>query len=353
MLPESYAHLQPLFSQIASIIQQNQRFLVTAHRHPDGDAVGSALGLTLLLRRLGKDVVLFNDTPYPMQFHFLEEVETLQTDLQQEAPFDVTILCDCGEVSRAPEGFPEPPQRGFFLVIDHHATCAREGELNLNESTAPAVGLLIYQLAHFLQVPIDLPIAQALYCSLVSDTGSFRYQKTTPYTMRVAAELLEIGVNPWEISSNLFESNPLERQRLLALALDTIEMHHDGQLAYLTITQQMYQRTNTTHQESDGFINFARGIRGVEVAVLFSQRDEEAQQWKLSLRSRGSVNVSAIASQFGGGGHFNAAGALLSGELHDLKTRVQQATAQQLIQGNPTAQPTTPPANNPIEPHNR
>ncbi|MBK05996.1 MAG: DHH family phosphoesterase [Deltaproteobacteria bacterium] len=309
--------------QIADVIQQHQRFLVTAHMAPDGDAIGSSIALLSILEALGKDVILFNDVPYPAQFHFLTHADRVQTQLPDDAGIEVSILCDCGDVARSPLHLLTKEQRGLFLVVDHHATSALEGDLNFNDPDAPCVGILIYQLGKLLGVDIDLPAAKAIYCSLVSDTGGFRYQKTSPKAFRLAAELLEIGVDPWEISSGLYESNPLERQRLLARTLDTIEIDPTGQLAYLTITEEMYEQTGADQDMTDGFINFARGVKGIEAAVLFRQKGDDA--WKLSMRSRGKIDVSQVSSQFGGGGHHNAAGAVIEGTLEEAKAIVTKA----------------------------
>ena len=314
-------------THIADLIRENNSFIIMGHQDPDGDAVGSVLALYHILTQMNKEVTILADTPYPQQFQFLTHADKTITKLPDHAHFDITFLCDCGEITRAPKNFPTPKQRGTLVVIDHHATSACEGDFNFNDPDAPAVGFLIYQLAKVLQEKISLDTAKALYCSIVSDTGNFRYQKTTPATMNIAAELIELGVQPWELTSHLFESNPIERQRLLSLALNTIELHHHGKLAYMTILQEMYDKTGGHAELTDGFINFARGIRGVEIAILFR---EETSKWKLSIRSKGVFDASKLAISFGGGGHHNAAGAVINGNLKEIQELVSQAVKKQL-----------------------
>jgi len=314
---------EAIWKQVIDTIEQNQTFLLTAHAQPDGDAVGSVLSLYGVLKHLGKDVFVFNDTEYPEPYRFLAFSDQMQTEIPADRSFDVSILCDCGEVARAPEGFGLPKERqGTLIVLDHHLTSVCQGDINLNLPKEPAAAMLVYKLAKRLNIPISREIAINIYAALSTDTGNFRYQSTTPNTFRVAAELLEAGVDPWEVASEIYETNPPERQKLLALALNTIDIFYDGKLAFLTLTDEMYQQTGGHPEMTDGFINFARGIRGVEVAVLFRQ---EGPAWKLSFRSRGAVNVSAIAGQFGGGGHHNAAGVKLMGQLQTIKEDIHQA----------------------------
>lgn len=320
-------HLEQTWSQITATIHAAQRFLIAAHRGPDGDAVGSVLGLYATLEALGKDVTAYDSTPYPERFDFLPNLRAITTQLDPHTHFDVTILCDCGELARAPEGFPARSQLGTFIVLDHHITSGLEGDINLNNPNSPATGLLILELAQRLQVPLLPAIAKSVYCALLSDTGGFRYQKTSPAALRAAAELLEAGVDPWEVSSGLFESNPLARQRLLALCLNTLDLRSNGQLAFLHVTEEMFHQTQSDPTMTDGFVNFGRGIKGVEVAAFLRP---QAQGWKVSMRSRGRVNVSGVASHFGGGGHQQAAGTVLQGDLEQVKQAVLLSLLPQL-----------------------
>jgi phosphoesterase RecJ-like protein len=310
-----------LWNQIEELIHQHQRFLVTAHVSPDGDAAGSSLALFGVLKSLGKDVVVFNDEPYDHKLSQFPLADQLQTSIPAETGFDVSFLCDCGEIERSPLRHLTPEQRGTVVVIDHHMTSGLEGDVNFNDTGAPCVGVLIFELAERLGVEFSQPIAQNIYASLVSDTGGFRYQKTTPRAFRMAARLLETGVNPWTVASQLYESQPFARQKLLALALETLDLNDTRQVAYMTLTQEMYDKTGATAEMSDGFVNFGRSVEGVEMSILIRKQDEH---FKLSLRSRGAANVAQIAQEFGGGGHKRAAGAVITDMTYDeLRARLE------------------------------
>ena len=227
----------------------------------------------------------------------------------------------CGEIQRSALRLLTPEQRGTVIVIDHHMTSGLEGHVNFNDTDAPCVGVLIFELAERLGVEFTQPIAQNIYASLVSDTGGFRYQKTTPRAFRMAARLLETGVNPWTVASQLYESQPFARQKLLALALETLDLNDTRQVAYMMLTQEMYDKTGATAEMSDGFVNIGRSVKGVEMSVLIRKQDEH---FKLSMRSRGEADVARIAQEVGGGGHKRAAGAVITDMTYDeLRARLE------------------------------
>ncbi len=315
------------WSPVIEVIKKGKDFLVTAHTNPDGDAVGSATALYGILKKMGKNPTLLDDKPYPEFLQFLPHTDELQTSLPPDKTFDASFICDCGSVSRVSKNFPPPERRGTLVIIDHHKTSEKEGDVVVNSPETAAVGLLIYQLARALQFPLDREIATSIYTSIVSDTGSFRYEKTTPYVLRTAAHLLELGVNPWEVACELYESMPAVRQKLLAKVLETLELHLNGQLALIYVTEEMLRDLNANLEITDGFINFARGIKGVEVAAFLSPRDG---RWKVSFRSKGKVDVSEVALKLGGGGHHNAAGAFVDAELTEAKNIIIRAVAQHL-----------------------
>lgn len=296
---------QATLEQIGATLQAAQRILVTTHPDPDGDAAGSVSAAVTALRRLGKDVVAFNPDPIPDRFQFLAGLEDVVSTLPLD-PFDVTLLLDCTDDRMFVDGRPSAEYLGRVLALDHHRVGGDLAELAHRDPSAAAAGVVLYRLLGVMQLPIDVTIAEALYCALISDTGSFRYQNTNAESMRVGAELLERGVDPWRVASNLYESKPRGQLELLGLVLPTLETSVDGWVAVLTVTEEMLHRTGCQADHVDGFINFARGLRGVEVATLLRVGGE--QGLRVSLRSRGTVDVSEIAVRFGGGGHKNAAG---------------------------------------------
>lgn len=280
------------------------RVLVTTHPDPDGDAIGSALAAAYGLQQLGKQVVLYNPDPVPTRCAFLRGSDRFVRELP-EGPFDATLIVDCSDDRMFPEGPPPREQLGRVVVLDHHKTIGEFGDLIHSDPSAAAAGVVVYRWLRLAAVEMDHECEEAIYCALMSDTGSFRYQNTNPEAMRVAAELLERGVDCWRVASQLYESRPRGELDLLVRVLQTLRTSPDGLSAALRVTPQMLEASGCTSDAVDGLINYARGLRGVEVAILLRVEQDRIRG---SLRSRGQVDVSQIAERFGGGGHHNAAG---------------------------------------------
>lgn len=336
---EAAAHIDQILDEIAEertddplravleAISRGRRFLVTSHPSPDGDAIGSMVAAVHALVALGREVVAYNPDPVPYRFRFLAGTERFRTELDGERPFDTTLVLDCADERMLPRGV-EREALGLVVVIDHHKTAGSFGDVVWRDPAAAAVGVQLFKLFEELAVPASLEVAEALYCSLMSDTGSFRYQNTDPEAMRVAAALLERGVDPWHISSNLYEERPRCEVELLGLVLQTLRVSDDGAAACLVVTEEMLATTGATPDMVDGFINYARGVRGVEVAILLRPGP---RGMRVSLRSRGNVDVSLIAERFGGGGHHNAAGCTLSDDDADRVRRDLFGAVEQIL----------------------
>jgi len=266
----------------------------------------------LALEALGREVVAFNPDPVPQRFAFLAGTERFVSSLAPSAAFDTTLVLDCSDERMFEEaGRLGPDRLGTVVVIDHHKTAGDFGDVVWRDQGAAAVGVMLFPLFEALCVPPSVEISDALYCSLMSDTGSFRYQNTNAVAMRTAAALLERGVDPWRVSSGIYEDRPRCEVQLLALVLQTLTVSDDGRAACLMVTQQMLDDTGATPDMIDGFINYARGIRGVEVAILLRPGPRGV---RVSMRSRGRVDVSQLAERFDGGGHHNAAGCTMPGD---------------------------------------
>ena len=314
--------------EIAQVIKACQRFLITSHRNPDGDAVASMLAMGHLLRSLGKEAVIYNPDPIPSNYQFLPGASDVGRQPGEE-PFDATVILDCSELDRVGP-LPPPERLGKMIGIDHHRTVKPLGEAYLLDPSASSVGELIDRLCQSMGIELTVEIATCIYTSILSDTGSFHYSNTGPATMFTSARMLQSGVNPWEVALQVYESQPLSRIRLLALVLPTLEIDPSGRYGSIVITQEMFVSTGSNESEIDGFINYPRGIVGVEVAIQF--REIEAGLYKVSFRSRGQVNVAAISEEFGGGGHMNAAGCNLKGTLDEVRQRIHQAVEASLDQ---------------------
>lgn len=309
--------MKQILNKIVQQVVKAQRFLVCSHESPDGDAIGSTLGLTLGLQRLGKEVVAYNVDGVPEILKFLPGSQSLVTELRADAAFDVIFVLDAGDLSRAA---CRPAEQGTMLInLDHHPG-SNFGHLCYLDTSAAATAVLVYRLLCACGLKLDLEVATALYTGLLSDTGSFRYANSNPEAFRVAAELVGLGINTWTIASALYESQPRERMQLLAQVLPTLYVAPSGQYASVFMTLDMLEKAGAAPEHTDGFVNYPRAISGVEVAVFFRQVD--ASTIKVGFRSRGNIDVGQLSKNLGGGGHKNAAGAFVEGSLDQVAPRV-------------------------------
>lgn len=305
-------------ARIAEMLKKCQTVLISAHKSPDGDALGSQLALMLALEKLNKTVIAHNLDPVPEIYRFLPHAGRIKTGLPVQGRYDAYVVVDA-----------DPPRSGLFdetypadilINIDHHVTNSREWPLTWLDPDASACGQMIYKLIKELGVTIDRDIALCLYTAIFTDTGSFRYSNTSPESMKIAAAMLEFGADPWLVTENVYESFAYQRLKLLGAVLDGMERSGDGRVAWVVVTDELFCQTGTTAEDTDSFINFVRSVKGVEVAVLFRQTGEA--QYKLSLRSKGRIDLSGLAQSFGGGGHKNAAGGTMNGTLEEVKRKV-------------------------------
>jgi phosphoesterase RecJ-like protein len=310
-----------------------RRVLLTMHRGPDGDALGSALALACALREMGREVVVYNPDELPYNFRFLPGADAVRKSLAPDAAFDVTISTDAGAADRLGPEVPPPPRRGVLLNLDHHITTQPFGDVNYVDPDAASVGILAYKVIKGLGHPLSRDAAECIYASILADTGCFRYSSTDPECLRIAAELLERGVDPWEMTVRVYEQQPLARMKLLAEVLGTLELAADGKLATITITREMVQRTGTHLDLTDGFINYGRSVDGVEVAASLREPENGSSSWHVSFRSRGNVDVASIAQKLGGGGHRNAAGCSIEGNRESVRDRIAAEIREALGDG--------------------
>jgi phosphoesterase RecJ-like protein len=297
--------------RVASELRARDRFLLTAHEGPDGDALGSLLGLHFVLTQLGKDSVMFmaaKEFPLPIEYRFLPLEEVFH-----EAPADMAdrtvIFLDCGNIDRMPVEWLTAGGNDV-INIDHHHDNTCFGDINLVEVGASCTAEIVYDLATLLEAKITPEIASALYVGLITDTGKFMYENTNAHTHRVAADLIDAGVDVDDTYRRLYENVPIEKLRLVSRALDGITSHCNGRLAISYITAADYEATGAGEEMTEGLIDHLRSIDGVRVAAVIrdlGNRGRAAR--KVSLRSSaGDVDVSAIARVNGGGGHKRAAG---------------------------------------------
>lgn len=285
------------------IIENNNSFMITSHIAPDGDSIGSVLAMTLALLKTGKKAVPVITDDIPKKYKFLPGSNFIIKETPDK--YDVIIALDSGDIERL--GFNKKLNEygGIILNIDHHKSNTYFGDLNIVDNNASSVGETIYRLLDG-KIEIDYDIALNLFTSIITDTGSIRYSNTTPLSLKILAELVDKGVKPDYVSRQVFERRSLNSLALLKAVLDTLEISTDGKMASIYITKDMMEVTGAMEEDTDGIINYAREIEGVEVAMLFKENEESLI--KVGFRSNEWVDVGKIAEEFDGGGHLRAAG---------------------------------------------
>jgi phosphoesterase RecJ-like protein len=309
--------------RIVDAVRESRSVLIVSHEGPDGDAVGSSLGLAAFLKAIGKDTVVHLADPVPELYRFLPGADQVCPTIP-DRDFDLAFVLDVGELRRAGKQFCAFSRIGRTINLDHHLTCEEFGVFNLIDVQAAATAILVWRVASAYGFVADSATAICLYVGILTDTGSFRYSNSNREAFSAAGELLETGgFSAWDVAEKLYESQPRKRLELLVRALPTLEFIKDGQAASLTVTTDMYATTGADAELTDGFINYPRSVQGVEVAIFFRQLEE--RRFKAGFRSKGAVNVAAIARAFGGGGHHNAAGGIVEGDLEEVKRIVYSA----------------------------
>lgn len=291
------------------------KILITTHKNPDGDAIGSSLGWFNFLKKLGKNVRVIYRDRIPFFFDFLPGVDKVEVKEEIDEEFDWVVITDVSDPKRT--GFESIPAKKS-LVIDHHITAEPFTDYAIVEPEISSTCELSYHIMKLIDENlIDLSVALPIYTGILTDTGGFNYSNTSPETHSIAAELLKKGVNPYQVYTNIFERNRINKLRLLELVLRTLSFELNQKVAHITLFKKFLEETGAYPEESEGFINYPRSIAGVEVALFFKEIEEGF--WKVSMRSKGKVNVAEVAKSFGGGGHKMAAGFEFEGNLEELK----------------------------------
>ncbi|WP_456434023.1 DHH family phosphoesterase [Thermosulfuriphilus sp.] len=312
-------------AKFANLIDSSQRFCLTTHVHPDGDGLGSLLALAEALKAKGKEVSLFVDDEIPSQYQWLPGIEAVGSRIPEEG-FEVLVLLDCAEASRI-GALKRHLSGAKVVVIDHHSSSGDLGDIAILDPQAPATGLILFRIFKALSWPLTLSIATNLYAALLTDTVCFCFKQTNQEAFAMASELVAAGVEPAKVAEGLFEHYPLRRFRLLARALDSLELHYEGRLGLMVITPEMFAETGARGSDTESFANLIRSIDTVELAVLV--REEHPGQVSVSLRSQ-RVNVARLAEDFGGGGHVQAAGFKKKSSAREIKMALLKAAGKLL-----------------------
>ncbi|PYP82792.1 MAG: bifunctional oligoribonuclease/PAP phosphatase NrnA [Blastocatellia bacterium AA13] len=309
-----------MLSQVVELIDKNNKFVITSHIRPDGDGLGSGLALYWMLRSLNKEPTVLLRDRVPPAYTVLPGSESVVVLSDITDDYDAAFVIECSDVERP--GLPSLKNQ-FVVNIDHHATTQAFGDINWVDSTAAAVGEMIYNLCKALGVEVTKEIAECIYTALLTDTGSFHFSNTTERTLKIASELVRRGVEPARISQAIFYSHPFAKIRLLGMVLSTIERDQSGHLAWIKLDREMMLEAGATDEDSDGIVNHALSVHDVNAVAFFKELTPGV--YRVSLRSKGKNNVAKVAELFGGGGHRNAAGCRIDGEYEDVKRRVIEA----------------------------
>lgn len=310
-----------MINQVAQAIQPVGNIVLATHIRPDGDAYGSLFGFADILTRMGKQVICYLEEPVSDMYGFLPCPARVETDFPKIESFvarsgdNIMGIClDCGDLGRLGKKGPELKNIHPFTVIDHHQGNSGFGDLAWIEPHRSSTGEMIYDLAVKMGVgeKISKEAADCLYTAIVTDTGSFHYDCTSSHTLHVAGKLVEIGVQPAAISQSIYDTATFGRLQLMQQVLATLESFFDDQAAVIQVSQKMLQDTGTTMEDCEGLINLPRSVAGVRVALILKESDDNVVGG--SLRAKGDCDVAAVAAQFGGGGHRNAAGFRVNGK---------------------------------------
>jgi phosphoesterase RecJ-like protein len=309
-----------IIDRILEAVRKHKTFCIVGHMRPDGDCVGSQLGLTLALQAEGKKVTCWNQDPIPQKYRFLDRTGIIQTPKPGQK-FDCVIATDAASFERLGTVGDHIRKRKLFINIDHHESNTRYADINWVSAKEPSTGELIYRLLKVARWPITKPIADLLFTAISTDTGSFQYATTRPGTLHIAAELVSHGANLAHICDEVYQSYPLSRAKLVRHVYSKFRLTHDDRIGYFWLKKRDFTRTGADTADSEGLIDHIRAIEPVIVAVTFEELEPELT--RISLRSKtDKVNVNEICGQFGGGGHPAAAGARIAGTPLSTQRRV-------------------------------
>jgi phosphoesterase RecJ-like protein len=315
-----------MLKEVLKQIEQRQRFLLTSHARPDGDAVGSALACSQVLRLMGKEAEVVLRDGVPRIYQPLPFADTVITAERVNGKYEAAIILECDSIQRTQlHGLEDR----FLINIDHHVSGRPFAHVNWIDPKAVATAELVYKLAREAGVKISGEIATCIYTAVLTDTGSFMFEGTNEHTFALARELVLAGANPARCARSVYFGHSTAKMRLLGAALSNL--HREGSLAWIWVTREQMEHVGAKEEDCEGLVNYALSIHDVEVAAFF--RELPDGRFRVSLRSKGQLNVSAVAQQFGGGGHECASGCALEGPLSIAVARVvEQLRAHPSVQ---------------------
>ena len=300
--------------QIAGAIAARRRFVISSHSRPDGDSIGSQLAMAFALRALGKEVTVVNSDAAPGPLMTFPGVPDIQIADRVSGEFDAAIIMECGDLARTGVAGLD---RYFVINIDHHPGNSGYGQINWFDSSAAACGEMVYDLVRALGVPLSSEIAAHIYLAILTDTGSFHYSSISPRTFEICRETLLAGVDPVRVARNVYDSNNMGRLKLFGAVLSAMRLDATGRIAIVYLDHHMARSAGGTYEDTEGLINLPLTVKEIRAVVFFKQ--SEGEEYRVSMRSKGDIDIGAVAKEFGGGGHKNAAGCTVHGGIDALQ----------------------------------
>jgi phosphoesterase RecJ-like protein len=310
----------PELQQIVDAIRARRRFVISSHARPDGDSIGSQLAMAYALRALGKEVRVVNRDPAPgpiLAFPGVADIEIAErvpVEPGGNPGFDAAIIMECGDLGRTGVSGLE---RFFVINIDHHPGNTAYGHINWFDASSAACGEMVFDLIAALGVPLSYEIALHVYLAILTDTGSFHYGNISPRTFEICRKAIEAGVRAVDVARNVYDSNNMGRLKLFGSVLGAMQLDHKGRIAIVYLDHEMARAAGGTYEDTEGLINLPLTVKEIQAVIFFKQM--EGEEYRVSMRSKGEIDIGSIAKEFGGGGHKNAAGCTVNGAIDALQ----------------------------------
>jgi len=323
----------PELQQIVDTIRSRHRFVISSHARPDGDSIGSQLAAAYALRDLGKVVTIVNADRAPQPIMQFPGVGSITIADRVEGEYDAAIIMECGDLARTGVAGLD---RSLVINIDHHPGNTGYGQINWFDPAAAACGEMVFDLVQALGVPLTVEIATHIYLAILTDTGSFHYSSISTRTFDICRATLEAGVDPVAVARNVYDSNNMGRLKLFGAVLSAMQLDPTGRIAIVYLDHEMARAAGGTYDDTEGLINLPLTVKEIQAVVFFKQM--EGEEYRVSMRSKGEIDIGAVAKEFSGGGHKNAAGCTVKGGIDALqKMFVEKIEDAIAINGRPVS----------------
>ena len=320
---------RPALAAIAAAIAGRRRFVISSHARPDGDSIGSQLAMAYALRAIGKEAHVVNADPAAPPLQAFPGVADIEIAPSVTGEYDAAIVMECGDLVRTGVSGLD---RFFTINIDHHPGNTGYGQLTWFDPQAAACAEMVFDLVAAIGAPLTREVATHIYVAILTDTGSFHYSSISPRTFDICRQALEAGVDPVAVSRAVYDSNNLGRLKLFGAVLDRMQIDARGRVAVLYVDHEMAREAGGTYEDTEGLINLPLTVKDIQAVVFFKLA--EGEQYRVSLRSKGDIDIGAVAKRYGGGGHKNASGCTVTGPVDALQRRIVDEV-EQAIDGRP------------------